>query len=267
MAFFRTKKAFILLCVFIGLAIFDPLMIRGMGSLMESMSDVYDDFGMDVSDMVTMLGSNASLGVSSLISDLALAGMIVFLLLINGFAGGEQKKRSIIIPRSSGLNSFSYIMPKFIVYPVAAFALIMLSVLVTTLVSIAVFEVNDLSVLRVFVAGLLLGVNFMMYTCFHLCLGTATGKAGLSAGICIGASILVPGFFSVMSIGLDGNLIAYNPFALTSMAQNALYFMPDIAEMIITVVVALGIMFIVYLLALFAQNVKKIDNTGNEILI
>ncbi|MCL2696649.1 MAG: hypothetical protein FWE74_01055 [Oscillospiraceae bacterium] len=261
-AFTRTKRFFILLCVFVGLAVFDPLILRGTGALMEAVSEA-ETLGELFGEMTTASSS----GVSSLVNDLALAGLIVFLLLINGFAGGEQKKRSIIIPRTSGLRNNAYLTPKFIVYPAAAFVLTLLAVFVAAAVSASVFAVNDLVIPQVFAAAVLLGVNLMLYTCFHLCIGTATGKAGMSAAICIGASILVPGIFSVMSMGIEGNLIAYNPFALSVMAMGAVSVMPDTGEAAATVIIALAIMIACWLLALFAHNARRIDNKGNEILI
>ncbi|MDR2558493.1 MAG: hypothetical protein LBC86_02970 [Oscillospiraceae bacterium] len=262
MAFTRTKRFFILLCVFVGLAIFDPLMIRGTSAIMEAVSDI-DTLG----ELLGEMTSYASNGVASLVSDLALAGMIVFILLIGSFAGGEQKKRSIIIPRTSGLQNKAYLLPKFIVYPVAAFVLCMLAVLSAAVLSAEIFAENDLIISQIFAAGAILGVHFMMYICFHLCIGTATGKAGMSAAICIGALILIPGIFALMSMGTDGNLIAYNPFALNMMALDAVHDMPETGEVTVTVIIAFALMFVCYLLALFAQNAKKIDNKGNEILI
>jgi ABC-2 type transport system permease protein len=262
LAFTRTKKFFTLLCVFVGLAIIDPLIIRGTGMLMETLNEFEG-----MSELFGELTSYAANGVSSLINDISLAGLIVFLLLINSFAGGEQKRRSIIIPQSAGLGSHAYITPKFFVYPGAAFILCMLAVLVAAAVSASVFTVNDLIMSRVIIAGVLLGVHFMMYTCFHLCIGTATGKAGMSAAICIGASIMVPGFFTLLSMGIDGDLIAYNPFGLAAMAINSSFLLPQTSEIVATVLIAFALMVICWLLALFAQNAKKIDNRGNEMVI
>jgi ABC-2 type transport system permease protein len=262
MAFTRTKKLFVLLCVFAGFAVLDPALIRGMGAIMEAVGEA-DIIG----DMLGDITSYASNGVSGLVGDLALSGTVIFLLLINSFAGGEQKRRSIIIPRSAGLGNHAYIVPKFVVYPLAAFGLCLFAVITSALVSAAIFVVNDLSAARILTSGILLGVNLAMYTGFHLCIGTATGRAGASAAICIGASILVPGFFAMLSMNMEGDLIAYNPFALTTMASTAVYQIPDTAEMLVTIAIAVALIVICCLLALFAQNAKKIDNKGNEILI
>jgi ABC-2 type transport system permease protein len=276
MAFFRTKKLTIIALVFIGLAIFGPLMIRGLGLLMSSMEELYDDLGMDVTETAAMLAESATMGVHTFIENIPTVGLLVYLLLINSFAGGEQKRRSIIIPSSSGLRPFSYIFPKFIIYPLTALVLSIIAALVSAVISIAAFENNDIVFGQVLIAGTLAGVHLMLFICFHLALGTATGKAGMSAAVCICASFLVPRFFGVMSAGIDGHLIAYNPFMFGLAALHALYgdIAPSadggvmtVAEVIISVAFALAIMVIVYFLAFFAQNVKKIDNTGNEMVI
>ena len=104
----------------------------------------------------------------------------------------------------------------------------------------------------------------MLYVCFHLTLGTATGKAGMSAAICIIASIILPGIFAV-----TGSEYIFNPFAIDLLASSVIYnpetIQTELLDIAITVLFALAIMFIMYLIALFAQNARKIDNSGNEI--
>ena len=133
-------------------------------------------------------------------------------------------------------------------------------------VSSAVYPYNDVTALGVLFGGMLSGVCMMFYVCAHLTIGTATGRAGLSATICIVASLLLPTFFSAVGSG-----ITYNPFTLNVLAGsivtiNSVGEVP-LLEIIITLVFTLAIMAVLYSLALFAQNAKKIDNSGNEIRI
>lgn len=266
LAFFRTKKVLILALALIGLAVINPLFITGMSSFMDSFHDVYAELGMDISTMTEMLNSEVSTGVSTAISGIAQTGLIVFLIVLNSNAGGEQKKRSVIIPRSTGLRSFSYIFPKFIIYPLAAFLIAVVSIFAAWGVSAMVFRYNDVSVTGVFLGSALVGVNLMLYVCAHLTIGTATGRAGLSSTICIIASILLPIILSAMGTGLF-----YNPFTMNVLASSVLYnaglSITQVLEVIATVIIALVIMVILFLLALFAQNAKRIDNSGNEVRI
>jgi ABC-2 type transport system permease protein len=262
LAFLRTNKFLIMVCVIIGWSILSPLIIVGMGHLMYIMSDIYDEFGMDVTGLTGELTSLASIGVHSQLSEIATVGLIVYFLLISSFAGGEQKKRSIIIPQSSGLSSFSYILPKFIVYPLTIFVLSLLGTLAAGLVSGWAFDYNDLVLSRVFVAGLILGVNNMFFTCLHLTLGTGTGKPFVSSAICIGALLLLPNIFTIANM-----TPAFNPFTLVNAASSALQGGETTTDILVGIIVAFVLMALLFYIALFAQNSRKIDNSGNEILI
>jgi len=263
LAFFRTRKFLIIACVLVGWSVLNPLLMVGLGSLMNSMSRIYDDMGMDVSVVSSLLGSTASMGVSSAVGELAGTGLVVFILLINSFAGGEQKKRSIIIPKSSGLRNFSYIFPKFIIYPLTALVLAVAGAFASWGISAMIYRINDVSAEGVLVGGILAGVCLMFYTCCHLTLGTATGKSGMSAAVCIVSALLLPNIFAAL-----GSDYIYNPFTLnimasTVVAEGALQKMQPL-DIAMTVLVAIVLMVIFYFIAIFAQNAKQVDNTGNE---
>jgi hypothetical protein len=235
-----------------------------MGALMDAMGGLYEEFGMDISELTEALGTSASLGVSSSVSDITGVGLIVALLLLNRAAGGEQKKRAVIIPRSAGLRSFAYITPKFVIYPLSAFVFAVVAMLISWPVSVLLFDINDVTFYGVLLAGVLSGVCLMFYICFHITLGTATGMAGMSAAVCITASVLLSNIFAFTSTEY-----MYNPFALNLLAATVIHneeiTRAQLSDIAITIVFALAIMVISYYIALFAQNAKKIDNSGNEI--
>jgi len=264
LAYVRTFKLLTVSLVVFGLAVLSPLMIAGMGSLMDSMSDFYEELGTDVSGMTEALSETTSIGVVSAIESITGAALIVMIILINRAAGGEQKRRAVIIPKSSGLRSFSYIFPKYIIYPVSAFLVAVVSVLAAWAVSIPLFEINDVAFGSALLAGAIAGVHLMLYICFHLTLGTASGRAGMSAAVCIAVSILLP-----TVLAFAGTDYMYNPFTLNIMASFALQTSTlsgaELLDIIATVAFALGIMVLTCFIAIFAQNAKKIDNSGNEI--
>ena len=265
LAFFRTRTFLTVALVVIGLSILSPLLITGMGALIDSMSGLYDEyFDMDVSGMSEMLGATASIGVATTVSDITGVGLIVYLLLINKAAGGEQKKRAVIIPMSSGLRSVAYIFPKFIIYPLSAFVLAVVAMFTSWAVSALVFDVNDVAFTGILLAGILAGVSMMFYVCFHITIGTATGKAGMSATLCIIASILLPNIFALTNMEYMFNPFALNVLASTVVTRTAIS-NQELLDFAITIVFALAIMIGAYYIAVFAQNAKKIDNTGNEI--
>jgi len=254
LAFLRTKKLLILICVFIGTALLYPLLIKMMSSMMELMPE---DIGVSA-----QFAESVSNGVYLAVSSLQGVGIIVFLLVINSFAGGEQKRRSIIIPNSSGLRAVGYLLPKFIIYPLSVFFMAVLGGMAAWGISLTLFDVHDLGADAVLLSSVLTGVHLMFYTCLHLTIGTATGQAGMSAAICIGVSMLLPTIF--MGAGIEA---AYNPFALDIMSLAVIIAGKGNAEIIPTILIALGIMATLYFLALFAQNARKIDNMGNEIAL
>jgi len=265
LAFVRTNKLLILTIVMIGMSVLSPLLFVGMESLLVAMDPIYEQMGMDITAMTDLLGSSTvHAGVYTGITNLTQVGLIVYLLLINSFAGGEQKKRSVIIPRSSGLRNFSYIFPKFIVYPLAALGLAIIGAFSSWGVSAVIYDVNDVWPGGVLLGGVLAGVSMMLYVCCHLTMGTATGKPGMSAAICLVSAMLLPDIFAFT----DPNLV-YNPFTLNYLAGNVAqadalqHFKPlDIA---MTVLIALAIMVVMYFIALFTLNAKKVDNSGSEI--
>jgi len=264
LAFFRTSKFIIIALVILGLGTLSPLLITGMSSLMDSMSDIYNEMGMDVSDMTSVLTSSTSIGVSSTVSDITGVGLMVFLLLIMKAAGGEQKKRSVIIPQSAGLRSFGYIFPKFIIYPLSAFILAIIAMFVSWGISCLVFDYNDITFSGVLLGGILSGVCMMFYVCFHIALGTATGQAGMSAAVCIGASLILPNIFAITTTEY-----MFNPFALDVLA-GTIVLQPSVSgdqmrDIIITVIFSVALMTLAFLIALFAQKARKIDNSGNEL--
>ena len=262
LAFVRSRKFFILACVYIGLSIFNPLMLKGMGMIMDTMSDTYGQLGVDISIITDQLGTSASLAISSALSELSSTGLLVFLLVINSFAGGEQKKRSVIIPQISGLGSTAYILPKFIIYPLTVFVISLVGALAAAWVSALIFDINDIVVLSVVAAGAVIGVYNMLYVCLHIALGTGTGKAGMSSAICIVASYLLPNFLAVLN-----TTPTYNPFTLNLTASSVLYGEEAASSILAAVAISVVLMAFAYYIAIFVQKAKKIDNSGNEVLI
>jgi hypothetical protein len=263
-AYFRTKTFLIIILAIVGLSLLSPIAIIGLGNMINAMSDIYDELGVNIDGMTEALGESASIGVASSVSDITGVGMIVILLLINKTAGGEQKKRSIIIPRSAGLRSDSYLFPKYIIYPPSMLLIAIVAVLSSWVISSLLFDVSDISFVNALLAGVLSAMSMMLYVCFHITLGTATGRAGMSATVCILSALLLPNIFALTDMEY-----MYNPFVLNLLASRVIHgdtiSNTEMLDYVITVAFALAIMAGTYFIALFAQNARKIDNTGNEI--
>jgi hypothetical protein len=102
----------------------------------------------------------------------------------------------------------------------------------------------------------------MFYTCLYITIGTATGKPWIGNTVCIIALLLLPSIFSVVDASH-----AFNPFTLGTASISALYGLETPGNIITGIIIALALMTALFYISLFAQNAKKIDNSGNEILI
>lgn len=192
------------------------------------------------------------LGFVSVLSEISGDCLLVLMLCLMGAAGGEQKKRNVIIPNCSGLTSWGYILPKFIFYP-----------LFTLLASIAT------SYLGYYVCTLLYGetlpaldvFNFILcnsiYAAFivvcYFALGLSTGKAGISVLVVYIVKMILPTVLEFADVN------EYNPLSLasSSLGQNWAIDGKEMAISIaMTVALSLFFMFLTYLFV----NLRKIDN-------
>jgi ABC-2 type transport system permease protein len=233
-----------------------------MGFLMGAMSDTYYELGMDVTTLTEQFSPTSTAGMTNALSALTTIGLLVYLILINSFAGGEQKRRSIIIPQNSGLESYSYLVPKFIIYPLSIFAFTVISVIIAGVVSTWAFDNNDIIILNAFVGAALAGLYNMFFVCLHLALGTSTGRAGMSSAICI-----VSAFILSDTLNLAGIVPAFNPLTMNLTAVLVAAGDEIRSGIILGVGITLALMIAVFFIALFVQNAKRIDNSGNEIII
>lgn len=282
MLFSRTFRLMGVCLVFVAFAILDPVMIKGMkmiagwyDDMLSSLSEQTDmdlDFNME-SIMNAAYGEDpsVSMGVIQSTSDMSSTSIIVMIIILNLIAGGEQKKRSTIIPSRAGLRAMSYTLPKFIIYPIAAFLSTLAAMIFSYLTSMVLFSVNDLSFLSVIVSGAFMGLFSAFFAAVHLFIGISTGKPAVSTVICIISIMFLPSILSIMGISDK-----FNPFALVSFAQHtihasgagmALTDFYTVQNIAVTVLVTLIVTAIMFFLTLFIQTAKKIDNRGGDVLI
>ena len=213
--------------------------------------------------------------ISTLGMFVSTAGIVV-MVLIMGAAGGEQKKRSIIIPQTAGLTATGYVLPKFMLYPPLVFVLTLLSTLLTNAISQPIFG-TSYSFETALATGALYGVFMMFSVCLYIFLGISLTQPGLSviyvlAGNTIFSLIITMVFQvdrftpwnltaiadSLIPLSEDGGgLSAVYAAAATEMVPYS-----DIATtVVITLVLCVGLM----LGTLFAVTAKKMDNTADEV--
>lgn len=213
------------------------------------------DIDMDM-DVETGMGK---FGAVSALGDLTSTLMLIFMLVIMYAAGGELKKRSMIIPQNAGLSSKLYVLPKFIVYPVSAVIFAFCGMWIGFGVSTLVFPGVQVSVLGVLEAAFAAAVYDAFIIVLYLTLGLCTAKAGIATVIMYGGSTILSALFS--ALGAD----KFHPFTLQTQAQSAVVEESFDAlnywgSMGITVL----IMILCYFVTLFVISARRIDNRGKE---
>lgn len=211
---------------------------------MDAMVEMYSDAGL-------MFGTTVVLTLPSCV--------LVAMLLFMSAAGGEQKKRAMIVPLSSGLKFKNYLIPKFIIYPLFAFAITFLSTVFAGVTCNIIFPNNHVSAVTMVTAALLAGIYVMFIVTVHLSLGLCTSRPGImAAAIYVGSSV-------VQSLLQGFGITEYHPFAISSMISDMLMmpeysFADNMMNIIVTIVISIAVCIVMFFLALGVLNAKKINN-------
>lgn len=233
-------------------------------SISENAQFGVNDMSMDISADLDFgaLGDSeymAALGVVSSLGDLTGTLMLVAMLVTMYSAGGELKKRSMIIPQNAGLTPKLYILPKFLVYPVVMAVFGFCGIWISYGTCCLMFSDNNISITAVAVTALVAGVFDAFMTSVYFTLGLCTAKAGLSVVIMYGGNAILTVLFS--ALGAD----KFHPFTLTSQAQDALIGQEiDQANLWGSIAITLLIIVLCYFVTLFVISAKRIDNRGKE---
>ena len=181
------------------------------------------------------------------------------MLLLMAAAGGEQKKRAMIVPMCSGLTYKDYLIPKFVIYPASLFIISFAGTLFAGLLCNMMFPSNHISFANMLLVSLLAAVYVTFLTTIHISLGLCTSHPGIMAGsVYVGASI-------VESIMQGFGLVKFHPFALTSMisqvGMNPEFSAADEAlNIVVSIAIAFVICILMFFLALGVLSAKKINN-------
>lgn len=281
MFFSRTFRMFGVIFSILIFAIADPVMIKGVGAMMSAMGDMvqeqvaetgdesamFSEEDLEVFDMFANMDASAMMSMS--IGDFTNTAVLIVLLILMAPSGGEQKKRSIIIPRCAGLTPNMYITPKFILYPLTAFLSGFLGLFICAGVTSLLFEGTiDLAMLALSAVSVGLYISFVII--LQLTLGICTERPGVSVISVLAAVSLIPSLLT--SFRVD----KFNPFALPTIAMEAFTgaseFMGNTSDLdpvnvgvslIVTVILSL----ILYFTTLFVLTTRQIENEGNEAVL
>ncbi len=277
--YFRTFKFLGMILAIFGFAIAYPLMAKFTSLLFSSMDEmgmpqqtaqisvnIPDEGegllgGVDIGDVAAMYSNGALMYAYSLVS-FATYALLIVMLVMRSAAGGEQKKRAMIVPLCSGLQNKNYLLPKFIIYPLSMLAITFLGGLVSGGLCAALFEDWSVSAGKMMLGSLLMAAYMMFVITIYLSLGICTSRPGIMTGTVFLGQMILQSLLE--SIGLKD----FQPFSLVT-AVNYM-FVDDgyVSEKMPSILTALGLSLVIcvlmYFLALGVLNAKKIDNQEED---
>lgn len=236
-------------------ALLDPLLMKALESLTGSLAEMDPtlaeiDFG---------VANMSSTGVLSAMGDLTSTLLLIMMLVIMYAAGGELKKRSMIIPQNAGLTPTLYLMPKFILYPLFGALLTFVGIFCSYLFSFALYSEVNVTASQVLQGALLAAVFQLFLVTLYLTLGLCTAKAGLAVAVIYGGSMLLSTLFT--ALGAD----KFHPFTLTAQAQDIIMGAEaDNANYWGSIGITVLLAALCYGVTLFVISAKRIDNRGVE---
>lgn len=272
MLFSRGFRLIGVIITIIGISLMYPLLYKSMEMMAGHIADMGQQIGGEAQDQVTgavdsingMMGSLATMyggsmaavGFKTGVSSITSTGFLIISLLLMSTAGGEQKKRSIIIPDCAGLTPAGYVMPKFIVYPAMIGLLSFLGGMTTGGISNLIYN-NELNINDIIFSSLCAAIYMLFMTALYFLIGLSTGRPGISVIIVYGGSTIIP--ILLQSLDID----RYNPFTLQSLLISS-YNDADMNNFILSTVVAFILSVICCLLALMIMTLRRVDNTVGE---
>lgn len=218
--------------------------------------DIFGELGFeDVMDVYSDAGLMFSLTASTVVS----TGSLVIMIALIPMAGGEQKKRAMIVPMCSGLSFKNYLIPKFVIYPLAIFTVTFLSVFGAGMLCEAIFPNNHPVIVNVVLTAFLAAIYVVFLTTVHMSLGLCTSRPGVMAVVVYGGS-------SIIESLLQGfGLVRFHPFALTTLIANICIssdfsIADEASNILISVIISLVVCVVMFFLALAVLSAKKINN-------
>lgn len=277
--FFRTFRLWGIIIAIFSFAISNPLMFKFTSVVMNELANNMDEFqasitqtaqsspadnlngmlgGMDISDMVDMY-NDAGMMFSTTLVTFAAYGLLITMLILMSAAGGEQKKRAMIVPMCSGLDYKNYLIPKFVMYPLTVFAVTFLSSLTAAGLCNIMFTANKISGSNILLCSLIMSVYMAFMVCVFLSLGLCTSRPGIMAPVVFVGQMFLESLFNGMG------LTEYHPFAMPGYVNRitAAGYEIESGEMIsifVAILICIIISVLMFFLALGVLKAKKIDN-------
>lgn len=275
LVFTRGGRLAVVVIVMVALALMSPVMFGFTSSMMQTMKEALPEG--QYSELAEEFSSFTAADIILYnVEYIAGIGSIIILFLFKSMAGGEQKKRSVIIPQCAGLTAERYTLPKFLIYPPFIFIVTIISVFLGAAASAAIFP-GSLDWGMVWLAALCSGVYLAFSTAVQFSVGICTGRSNVAVVAVIAMHMVLPSILSFFRVD------RFNPFSLSSIALgaarksgesgNALMSALEntsISDDVTTLNVAVSmgsaiiISVLLYFVTIFVMHTKEVHNEGNE---
>ena len=270
MFFTRTMRMFGVILSIMIFSVADPVMLKGMGALMNTMVDTieeqseatgYEIFSEEDKAVFEIFDQiDASTAAAMAVGDFTSTAVIIVLLILMAPSGSEQKKRSILIPRCAGLTPKMYVTPKFILYPVTAFLSGFLGMFICAGVSSILFE-GSFEFTSILLSAVSVGLYIAFVIVLQLTIGICSERPGVAVISVLAATAIIPTMLSYFRVD------KFNPFALPSIASEAFVAEIDPVNVGVSLIVTVILTLILYFTTLFVLTARQIDNSGNEAIL
>ena len=243
----------------------DPLLYRLILTMYDSflnnpeMSAQIDDSAAATFEMAQGILSSASVVFPAALNEICVTGMLVVMILLMAAAGGEQKKRATIIPAAAGLDYFSYLLPKFVLYPCTVAGLTFVCGTVAGFMCNALFPEGQIGVGMVLLAALLCAIYTAFVTAVYISIGVCTSRPGVVT------VFMVVGTSLAMTILTQLQLTQFQPFTLRALCTGEMFaedfdLAANVPSIIVGAALSVVIGAIMFFLAYAVLKAKKINN-------
>ena len=251
MFFYRNKRLLAVIIFYLVFALMNPLMARAAVSVGGEAMGFPD--GMNIGELVTL--QKTFVESFSMIFTAA----IVTMFLISGAAGGEQKKRSIVMPQTAGLTAGGYVIPKFMLYPPVVFIMTIASAFAMNAACHYAFGESFGSEI-VFVTATLYGLYAVFVFCMYMFLGISLGQPKLA----VLYMFIADSLFGIMVSQFD--IVKFTPWNLFDIANETALSggVADSSALFGTAAVTLVLCVVFLGVTIFAVKAKRMDNSSDE---
>ncbi|MGN1339449.1 MAG: hypothetical protein ACI4WS_04080 [Oscillospiraceae bacterium] len=258
--FTRTFRLGGILLGILSFAIADPLMYAGLNYLMYSfqVSDPMTS-NADIMGEITGIFNSASLVFSGTMAEFCSTSLLIVMLVLMSPCGGEQKKRATIIPATAGLETSSYLIPKYVIYPGTVFAASFLAGCISGGLCNLLFSADRVEPGMMLLAALMCGVYMTFYIVVYMSIGLCTSRPGVVT------VIMYIGFSLVQIILTSLDLTKFHPLTLRSLVTGEMFsegfvLADNAASIAVGIVLSVVIGVMMFVLTLTVQKGTKISN-------